>query len=290
MSFLFVDRILSLEPGKNITGIKHITQHDLYWQKACDGKNDAFSAPLIGETLGQLAAWNAMFSLDFTHRPVAGVADSVEMLGDAKIGDTLFLSVTIDKLDNTQVTYHGDVKVGDKTILKLGSALGPMLPMSDFCSQDLVKSQFESIYRPGEFNDLPVIEKVDARPYQKVPVLFNQKAFNGQSQSMDGVMLISKSAPFFPDHFPTNPVFPMTLLLKAGISLANDLLKQVEGDKTFQVCQIKKAKMKTFIRPGDWVKCTAKIKSEQDNQRICEIITQLDGQKICVANVIFYTQ
>ena len=36
MAFLFVDRILELEPGKRALGVKHVTSSDLFLEKRDD--------------------------------------------------------------------------------------------------------------------------------------------------------------------------------------------------------------------------------------------------------------
>ena len=74
MRFLFVDRILALTPGGVTQGIKHVTSDDYYL--CLDEQSRRYFVPsLVGETVGQLAAWNVMLSNDFTKRPVAGIAE-----------------------------------------------------------------------------------------------------------------------------------------------------------------------------------------------------------------------
>ncbi len=287
MRFLFVDQILSLEPAEKITGLKHVTSHDLYWQPSQDGASKAFSSPIIGETLGQLAAWNAMSTLNFTHRPVAGVVDGVKILGEAKIGDTLFLEAFIDKLDDSQVIYHGKVSVNGKPILILDNALGPMLPMTEFIQQDEVKAQFAQIFREGPMPESPPYTLKACQPNVEVSVPFEYQSVDATNKSVSAAMLVSQSAPFFADHFPKNPVLPMTLLLKASLELGQELANQDEPAKPYLAREIKKVKMKSFVRPGDVVHLNARISNAQETSKECEFQFRVNQQKICVAKVTY---
>src|ERR1700761_1920793 len=105
MRFLFVDRILELIPAVSIKGIKHVTADDYY---LCHDEAErlCFIPSLIGETLGQLAALNAMASCDFTGRPVAGVVSSASLYRNAYVGETIFLESFIEKLDSSAVHYN----------------------------------------------------------------------------------------------------------------------------------------------------------------------------------------
>ena len=97
---------------------------------------------LVGETLGQLAAWNVMFSNDFTRRPVAGIAASAKLMRYVYVGETILLESFIDHLDETVVQYHSIARVNDEEVFLLRGALGPLLPMQDFIDTTVVKQQF----------------------------------------------------------------------------------------------------------------------------------------------------
>src|SRR5581483_7470571 len=121
MRFLFVDRILELIPGKSIKGVKHITCDDFYLSRDKDNRYFLIS-PLVGETLGQLAAWNVMFNNDFTKRPVAGIAASAKLIRHVYVGETLFLESIIDHVDETVVQYHSVAKVNNEEVFILRGA------------------------------------------------------------------------------------------------------------------------------------------------------------------------
>ncbi|KTD19163.1 (3R)-hydroxymyristoyl-ACP dehydratase [Legionella lansingensis] len=167
MRFLFVDRILQLTPGEVIRGVKHITREDTY---LCpdDSNRLCFAPSLIGETLGQLAAWNVMAFNDFTLRPVAGVVASARLHRSVYIGETLELESFIERLDESAVLYNSVARVGDEVVFNIDGALGPLLPMTEFIDEKEVRQQFSEINRPGEWpvkttsvNLKNVLERVD---------------------------------------------------------------------------------------------------------------------------------
>src|SRR3990167_11085891 len=98
MRFLFVDRITELMPEKYTRGIKHITASDFFLYLDQDNHYQ-FASSLIGETLGQLTAWNIMQSNEFKQRPVAGVVAKACLHRPAYLGETLELESFIHHLD-----------------------------------------------------------------------------------------------------------------------------------------------------------------------------------------------
>jgi 3-hydroxymyristoyl/3-hydroxydecanoyl-(acyl carrier protein) dehydratase len=76
-AFSFVDRITSV---RNAT--------EIYGRYAIPSDVDEFPAALVGEAVGQLAAWAAMSALKFTHRPIAGLAGCIEFSGEAERRDS----------------------------------------------------------------------------------------------------------------------------------------------------------------------------------------------------------
>src|SRR3990167_3705157 len=95
MRFLFVDRILDLVEGKSIRGIKNITLDEPFLTTQYTQIPSLYSA-IVGETLGQLAAWNIMHNTGFKRRPVAGIFDSIKFYRPVFSGETMFLEANID--------------------------------------------------------------------------------------------------------------------------------------------------------------------------------------------------
>lgn len=285
MSFLFVDRILQLVPGEVIRGIKHITHDDTYLYRD-EQDRLCFMPSLIGETLGQLAAWNVMHSNQFTQRPVAGVVSSARLYRPAFLGETLLLEAFIDVLSDTAVQYHAIARVGDEKVFSIDSALGPLLPMDDFIEPALIRRQFDEINRPGDWGSLPIGE---GRCSTLQPVTLMQ--FDRILSSEPGVQLsaekrVTRAAPYFPDHFPNKPVLPLTVLLECKMNLAREFVARAQFDKAYQVQELRKIKMNVFVQPGDILTTTIKVKSHDANELILNFRSEVDGKRVCVLDVV----
>jgi len=74
-AFSFVDRITSVRNATDICG-----------RYAIPADVGEFPGALVGEAVGQLAAWAAMSALKFTHRPIAGLAGCIEFSCGAERG------------------------------------------------------------------------------------------------------------------------------------------------------------------------------------------------------------
>ena len=83
MSFLLVDRITKFVSGKSIEGVKQISISEPYLTRlGSSSKNPVFISALVGEAVGQLAAWAVMHALNFKKRPVAGIVSKVNIFED----------------------------------------------------------------------------------------------------------------------------------------------------------------------------------------------------------------
>ncbi|WP_019217888.1 hotdog family protein [Legionella tunisiensis] len=295
MRFLFVDRILQLSPGEMVRGIKHITQDDTYLCPSTEGI-PCFMPSLIGETLGQLAAWNVMFFNEFTLRPVAGVVASARLHRPAYVGETLLLESFIERLDDTAVQYHSVARVGDEVVFNVDGALGPLLPMADFISRDEVRHQFNEINRPGEWplqcvEDGGVTEESTSTlstefPKRVVPMSFDRILTLEPGVSMSAVKAVTRAAPYFPDHFPNKPVLPMTVLLECKLNLAREFVKRTSFADVYEVSELRKIKMSDFVYPGDVLVCYVKVKQQDEQQLVLSYRSEVAGKRVCVLEVV----
>lgn len=291
MRFLFVDRILELIEGKLIRGIKHVTSEDAYLDVQ-PGLPPFFISSLLGETLGQLAAWNVMKTNHFQSRPVAGITSCATVLRPAFVGETVALESVIDRLDETAVEYHSAAYVGDELIFSLEGVLGPMLPMETFIDDTSVRDQFHHIYRPGSWpppSPLPTCSQV-------LPIVTSSPSMHSfkfdriidiePNQSIQAEKCINYSAPYFPDHFPKRPVLPLTVLLECLHHLAKTFF-ETSNRSGYRLYQLKKIKMKDFVQPGDIITARLSIKAETAEHLTLQAQTLLDNKRICALEMIF---
>lgn len=293
MRFLFVDRIVESSPGQLIRGIKHVTTDDTFLTADEQGRS-CFIPSLIGETLGQLAAWNVMQHNGFSQRPVAGIVASARLHRPAYVGETLLLESFIDNVDDRAVQYHSVARVGDELIFSVEGALGPLLPMSDFIHLDEVKQQYAEIDNPGDWEELssisvPLIHEQQIFQMESLPKV--AMAFDRISSSEPGVNLtaikrVTRAAPYLPDHFPKKPVLPMTVLLECKLNLAHEFVMRAKLPLAYRVSELRKIKMNEFVHPGDVIECCVTVKRHTDEELILAFRSEVAGRRVCVVDVV----
>ncbi len=296
MSFLFVDRITSLEPGNKTEGIKHVTADDYYLVSDKTNRR-CFVPALVGETVGQLAAWNVMVSCDFTKRPVAGIADKARLHRPVYVGETLLLSSTLKKLDDTMVQYVAEAHVGDEIVFEL-SALGPLLPMDDFIEQEVIRAQFDALHQPFELPEalslsepLPGLQSNSESNISVDPRVLSLVHFDKIVAHQPGEMIraekhITKAAPYFQDHFPKKPVMPMTILLECIMNLGRQFTAEAGFDKPYHVQEMRRIKMNDFVVPGDILTTDLNIKSHKDGILVFKCRVSRFDKRVCLLELV----
>lgn len=290
MRFLFVDRIVHSSPGSLIRGVKHITSDDICLTSDEQGR-PCFIPSLIGEALGQLAAWNVMAHNGFTLRPVAGVVASARLCRPAYVGETLLLESWIDELDDKAVQYHSIARVGDEPVFIIDGALGPLLPMSNFIVSSDVQQQYDEIYRPGDWDSI-CVHAVDPGPSlslaapKTIAMTFDRILAGTPGLTVVAEKRITRAAPYFPDHFPRKPVLPMTVLLECTLNLARQFVAQADYGVNYQVAELRKIKMNEFVQPGDVLVCHLKVKQRSDEELILSMRSEVEGRRVCVVDVV----
>lgn len=288
MRFLFVDRILELVPGQYCRGLKHITADDVYLQPTSCGRF-AFSPSLIGETLGQLAAWNVMVGNNFSLRPVAGIVAKATLISPAYLGETLELESFIDAVDASRVQYHSIAKINNQPVFTVEDALGPMLPMSQFIDEGIARRQFAEIYRPVSnysFDPATPAETLNV-PQVTWPIRFDNILKCEPKVSISAEKRISLSAPYFIDHFPFSPVLPMTLLLECKLDLAHRFLEASSWTQDLKIKEMRKIKMSEFVLPGDVLSTVATVKRSESHELVLHFRSEVNGKRVCVVDIVF---
>lgn len=291
MRFLFVDRILELIPGQLIRGLKHVTTDDYYLSRDEAGR-PCFIASFIGEALGQLAAWNVMAVNQFTRRPVAGVVDEARLYRPVRVGETLLLESFIDALDEVSVRYRSVARVGQEVVFSIDNALGPLLPMDQFISEVKVRRQFLEIDRPGDWAAEQAASScrgsLDSESISLAcpPMRFDCVLENEPAVSLCAEKRISRAAPYFRDHFPYMPVLPMTVLLECQLNLTKTFLQNAAFEHAYQVREMRKIKMNTFVHPGDKVTTHLKVKRHEARELVLSCRSEVDGKRVCVLEIV----
>jgi len=266
-AYSFVDRITDFEPAKRARG-----------QFAVPAHVPAFSACLVAEAVGQLAAWVSMAHIDFRGRPVAALATETRFHGDAVPGRTLDLEVDIADCDDDAVAYSGAASVDGEPVIELIDCLGPMLPVTDFDSPDALRDRFELLRGggalPGRFEGVraPDVTIVERKP----------------GESLRATLAVPLSAPFFGDHFPRRAVFPATLLLDTQIRLAKDLAREAarwRDGATPAPTRVTHVKMRAFILPGQVLDLAIDLAPPSDGVARAALNAKIDGRVVATARL-----
>ena len=267
-AFSFVDQITSLQHGVSILGNYNIPP-----------AVKSFPATLVAEAVGQLAAWAAMAAVDFSHRPVAGIAGRIEFLSPVSPGQRLQLAAELESVDIETVGYHGTAHIDGSPVIRLLDCVGPMVPVDDFDEPDLVRARFTLLRTcgatPGGFDGLfpLVLDRIDG----------------DVAESVSAVLQVPADAPFFADHFPRRPVFPGVLLMHASIQAAAMLVAQVSSDNggRWLLRTISNVKLRSFISPGEALRLEARRTGHSESSVNVAVESRLNRRLIGTAEIQF---
>jgi 3-hydroxymyristoyl/3-hydroxydecanoyl-(acyl carrier protein) dehydratase len=267
-AFSFVDRITKIEGVTRVSGLYTIPP-----------TVSLFPVSLVAEAIGQLAAWVAMSSVKFTHRPVAALAGDTRMHRMPKPGDMLELIVEIESCDADSIQYKGCALVDGQLVLELQDTLGSMLDIHAFDAPAALAADFEVLKTvgraPGAFSGVPQ------------PVLHDIPT--DRANRLQATLAVPEHAAFFEDHFPSRPVYPATLLLYAQQQLAQRLA-EVQARCSVRVCRITNVKVRAFTAPGASLVLSAELAtpSEDDAEPILiKVGASADGRTIAGAKMFF---
>lgn len=135
---VLVDRVVSLEPGASIVGIKAISGSEPCYCEVTPGSEaDRFAYPtsLLVESFGQTAAvlWLKSlksFNRDPKHLLMFVAARNVKIEGCAFPGDVLRHIARLDHVMEDNVFVSGETWVGDRRIASIGSMIAVVRPRS----------------------------------------------------------------------------------------------------------------------------------------------------------------
>jgi 3-hydroxymyristoyl/3-hydroxydecanoyl-(acyl carrier protein) dehydratase len=267
-AFSFVDRITRLEPGVRIRG-----------HYAIPAAEDAFPASLVAEAVGQLAAWAAMASLDCSHRPVAGIAGTIELLSAVRPGQVLELAAELELVDTDTVGYSGTAHADGTPVIRLLDCVGPMVPVEEFDDPKTLRDRLNLLRTvgtpPGAFGGLAALDV--------------RRDSGEQGQWTRAILHVPSEAPFFADHFPRRPVFPGTLLMHANLQTAATLAAGVSSGHgaAWVPRTVSDVKLRTFISPGETLNLEAKRMGHSGASLVVAVESRVNQRLIGSAEILF---
>jgi 3-hydroxymyristoyl/3-hydroxydecanoyl-(acyl carrier protein) dehydratase len=269
-AFSFVDQITQIEPGGCVRGRYRVPSN-----------LQSFPSALAAEAVGQLAAWGAMAVLDFTHRPLAGIAGQVELLAPVNPGDPLDLAADLESVDRDSAVYSGEVRVDGKPVIRLRDCVGPMVPLPEYDDPAAVRARYDLIRSsgasPGAFAGTP-------------PLALDPSSADESRHCLHARLAIPEEAPLFADHFPRRAVFPGTLLMHANLELARRLVAErsnpVHG-AAWVPRKITSMKLRTFIPPGADLLLEARRAAAPTGRLLLDVETRIGRRVVGTAQVHF---
>lgn len=280
--FHFVDQILSLDPGRHAVGVKHVTEADVFLRRRA-GAGPILRPCIVGEALGQLGAWVVMQANGFTLRPVAGIARDVRLLGTAAPGDEIRLDTTIDAMNDGTVAYHAVATVRGSEVVVLEEGLGPLLPLEDFDDPQELRGRLARIRAGSAGAPAAAVARAADGPGSCFELDEVRVAAGGAEATAQ--KCIAPDWPFFADHFPRKPVFPLTLLLEGLFGLGERLLAAAGAaadGPLLPVC-VRRVKMNRFVEPGSVVQVRAEVRERDARQARLVFRCVVDGERVCLA-------
>jgi 3-hydroxymyristoyl/3-hydroxydecanoyl-(acyl carrier protein) dehydratase len=267
-AFSFVDRVTLLQPGAAIRG-----------SYAIPSKVPAFPASLVAEAVGQLAAWAAMAAVDFSHRPVAGIAGTIELLGSVKPGQILQLAADLESVDIDTVGYCGTASVDGTPVIRLLDCVGPMVPLDDFDAPEAVREQCQRLRTVG----------AEPERFQGLPALGLETTECVLNERARAILRVPTTAPFFADHFPRRPVFPGTLLMHGNLRAAAILTCNGAGGngRPWVPRTISDVKLRSFISPGETLALEARSTDRNGEQLTVAVESRIGTRLVGSAEIQF---
>lgn len=268
-AFSFVDQITQVQGVTRVCGLYTIPANI-----------EHFSASLVAEALGQLAAWAGMSALGFSHRPVAALAGDTKIFSLPKPGDTLELIVDIESCDAESILYRGHALVNGCVVLELADTVGSMLDISEFDDPVALAADFAQLSTTGRA--VGAFKGVAQAAITDLPA--------STPEHLQAQLAVPVQAAFFEDHFPRRPVFPATLLLDALLQLALRVGAQAADGALLRLTRITNVKVRAFTAPGATLVLSAQLAapgSDDLEPYMVKLTAQAEGKTIAGAKMYF---
>lgn len=262
-----MDRITSVHVGRRILG-----------HYAIPSRLHDFPLALVGEAVGQLAAWAAMAAVEFGQRPVAGLAGVIHLIRQPQPGQVLDLAADLESVDADSVQYSGTAHVDGTPVICLKDCVGPMVPLADFDDPHALRARFEELCGGG----------AESGGFPGLPQLPFERTAGSAGQWVSASFQVPAEAPLFADHFPRRPVFPGSLLMHLSLQLATVLANEMPPPPRgrWMPATIQDMKLRSFVPPGATLQLEARLKQRAQESVTLNLETRTAKEVIATAGLV----
>ena len=266
-AFSFVDRITSIQDGRRIRG-----------RYAIPSELNEFPLALVGEAVGQLAAWAAMAVVNFDQRPVAGLAGYMELLPAPRPGQVLELAADLENVDAGSVEYRGTAHVDGRLVMRLRDCVGPMLRLADFDEPQALRMRFDELCRDG----------ANRKGSPELPRLTLARTGGDPGRHVSATFQVPSEAPLFADHFPRRHVFPGSLLMHLKLQLGAALASEIAPPpgSRWVAGTVLDMKLRSFVPPGTPLQLEARLKQRLPDSASLALETRTTKEVIATAGLV----
>ena len=146
MRFLFYDRILKMQAGKHAVGTRAVSIGDEFLPDHYP-RRPLMPASLILESVTQVGGWLYIVTKHFAISTVLGLVEGVEILGDARPGDTLELEAWMEYGHRDGATIRGVARVNGVDVLRARRLVFASRPLIDPASIQESRDFFQYLSR-----------------------------------------------------------------------------------------------------------------------------------------------
>jgi 3-hydroxyacyl-[acyl-carrier-protein] dehydratase len=106
--------------------------------------------------------------------------------------------------------------------------------------------------------------------------------------SIEAEMSLPATEELFQDHFAGFPVVPGVLLTEMMAQAAGKVLNAQRLPRGLAMLgEVRSAKFRTWVRPGELIRLHATIETSRDAFAVARCHAEVDGRKVCSAELLF---
>jgi len=132
--FHLIDRVDAYEPARSVRARKLTSLSEDYWEDHGDGL--VMPVPFMLEALCQAGTWLIMITTERAKRAALLSVATVEFHGQARPGDVLELTGTVESMNDEVAVLSGTVVVDSRVLLEAKDIMCALIAASDLADLD----------------------------------------------------------------------------------------------------------------------------------------------------------